>query len=59
MAVKRRKTKKKAAYGGGGTRAKSKGRATAMKRVSRPAKRTVKKGAAARPPARRPGGGKP
>ncbi len=59
MAIKRKKTKKRATYGSGAGKTRSKGRATAMKRVSRPAKRTVKKGAAARPPARRPGGGKP
>jgi len=58
MAIKRKKTKRKTASSGGG-KTRSKGRATAMKRVSRPAKRAVRKSVSARPPARRPGGGKP
>ena len=59
MAIKRRKTKRKTASSGGG-KTRSKGRATAMKRVSRPAKRAVRKsGMIAGGPSPRPGGKRP
>ena len=58
MAIKRKKTKKRATYGSGAGKTRSKGRATAMKRVSRPAKRMVKKVVSRRSRPSRPGGGK-
>ena len=55
MAIKRRKTKRKATGGG---RSKAKGRASAVKRVSRPARKPKRSAAAVRPPSR-PGGKRP